>query len=153
MTRGTLDQMPEALGAAFADGDAAHPWRVQEGANVELLGRMMQAIAAGRFDELHGYLADDVSFEMAVPDALPWICHAHGRDEVAQAIETNFGVVREQRPEPLSLVCQGDTLMLMARESGRMAATGEPYQVMLTQQYTFRDGRLAAFRAVVAPAA
>lgn len=152
MTDGTLDQMPQALGTAFADGDPAYAWRVQESANVELLGRMVQAIAAGRFDELRGYLADDVTFEMAVPDALPWICHAHGRDEVAQAIETNFGVVREQQPEPLSLVCQGDTLMVMARETGRMAQTGEPYRVMLTQQYTFRDGKLATFRAVVAPA-
>lgn len=152
MTQGTLDQMPEALGTAFADGDPAHAWRVQESGNVELLGRMMQTIAAGRFDELAGHLADDVTFEMAVPDALGWVCHAYGRDEVARAIETNFGRVREQQPEPLSLVCQGDTLMVMARETGRMAETGEPYRVMLTQQYTFREGKLAAFRAVVAHA-
>lgn len=39
--------------------------------------------------------------------------------------------------------------MVMGRESGRFTDTGEPYEVLLAQQYTFRDGRLAAFRSVV----
>jgi hypothetical protein len=58
--------------------------------------------------------------------------------------------VREQRTEPLSLVSQGDTVMVMARESGRFADDGEPYEVMLAQQFTFGgDGRLVGFRSVV----
>jgi hypothetical protein len=40
--------------------------------------------------------------------------------------------------------------MIMARETGRLAETGEAYEVLLAHQYTFRDGRLAHFRSVSA---
>jgi hypothetical protein len=36
----------------------------------------------------------------------------------------------------------------MARETGTVAETGEAYEVLLAHQFTFRDGRLALFRAV-----
>ncbi len=143
-----LNEVPRALETAFAGGDPAHPWRVQESAQVELLGRMVQAIAGARFDELRAYLADDVTYEVAVPDALPWIRRAAGVEDVIGAIASNFGTVTEQRTEPLALVSQGDTVMVMARETGRMAETGEPYQALLAQQFTFREGKLAVFRSV-----
>jgi ketosteroid isomerase-like protein len=143
-----LDRMPEALGTAFAEGDPAHAWRVQEGAQVEMLGRMVQAIAAGRFDELRAHLADDVTYEVAVPATVPWVRHAAGVEDVVAAIASNFGSVCEQRTEPLALVSQGDTVMVMARETGRMADTGVPYQALLAQQFTLREGRLALFRSV-----
>lgn len=144
----SLEQVPQALGTAFAEGDPAHVWRVQEAANVEVLGRMVQAIAARQFDELRAHLADDVSYEIAVPASLPFVRQASGLDEVMGALAHNFNAVSEQRTEPLSVVSQGDTVMVMARETGRMADTGVAYQALLAQQFTFREGKLAVFRAV-----
>lgn len=143
-----LDQVPAAMEAAFADGDPAHTERVQESANVELLGRMIQAVAAGDFHALREHFADEVTYEIAVPAALPFIRHARGAEDVIGAIAFNFGVLKDQRTEPLSLVSQGDTIMMMARETGRMADTGVAYQALLAQQYTFRGGKLAVFRSV-----
>lgn len=152
MTQGSLQDMPPVLDGAFRTGDAASEAKVQERENVELLGRMVYAISQGRFDELRGYLAEDVTYEAAAPPYVPWVRRASGADEVAAAIEHNFGHVCEQRPEPLSLVSQGDTLMVMARETGRWVESGEPYETVLAQQYTFRDGKLAAFRSITADA-
>lgn len=143
-----LNEVPRALETAFADGDPAHLWRVQESTHVELIGRMVHAIAAGRFDELRAYFADDITYEIAVPAALSWIRQASGVERVIEAIAANFGMVAEQRTEPLALVSQGDTVMVMARETGRLKDTGVPYQALLAQQFTFRDGRLALFRSV-----
>lgn len=148
MAKVPLEEIPRALDSAFAEGDPAHVWRVQEAANVELIGRMIQVIATGRFDELRPHLADDVTYEIAVPAALPWIRQAHGPDAFLAAIRANFGAVAEQRNEPLALVSQGDTVMVMARETGRLSETGVPYQALLAQQFTFRDGKLAVFRSV-----
>lgn len=153
MTQGTLQEMPPVLDRAFQDGDAASEAKPQERQNVELLGRMVYAISQGRFDELREMLAPDVTYEAAAPAHVPWVRHAAGADDVAAAIQANFGCVCEQRPEPLSLVSQGDTVMVMARETGRWMDSGEAYDTLLAQQYTFRDGRLAAFRSITADAA
>ena len=152
MTQGTLQEMPPVLDQAFQDGDAASEAKAQERGNVELLGRLVYAISQGRFDELREHLAPDVTYEAAAPPHVPWVRRASGPEEVAAAIEANFRHVCEQRPEPLSLVSQGDTLMVMAREIGCWKESGAPYEVMLAQQYTFRDGKLAAFRSVTADA-
>lgn len=143
-----LNELPESLGAAFAEGDPVHAARAREAANVETIGRMVRLIAHGRFAELRPYLADDVTYEIAVPATLSWVRRASGADEVINVIAANFGSVRDQRTEPLAVVSQGDTVMVMARETGRMADTGVPYQALLAQQFTFRDGRLAVFRSV-----
>lgn len=143
-----LNELPDALQAAFADLDPVHAARAREAENVETIGRMVQLIAHGRFVDLRPYLADDVMYEIAVPGSLPWVRRASGADDVINVIAANFGSVRDQRTEPLALVAQGDTVMVMARETGRMADTGVPYQALLAQQFTFRDGRLAVFRSV-----
>lgn len=148
MSQVPLDEVPKALGAAFVEGDPAHVWRMQEAANVELLGRMVQVIAERRFQDLREHFTGDVSYEIAVPASLPFVRHASGVDDVVSAITYNFSILSEQRAEPLAVVSQGDTVMVMARESGRMADTGVPYQALLAQQYTFRGGKLAVFRSV-----
>ena len=149
MKQVTLPHVSEVLGPAFEQGDPEAASKVQERANVELMGRMFHAIAHGRFDEFRHHLAYDVSYEMAVPAHIPWVRHALGPEDVTAAVAANFRTLREQRSEPLALVSQGDTVMVMARETGRFAESGEPYEVMLAQQYTFREGRLAVFRSVV----
>ncbi|HEX8693721.1 MAG TPA: nuclear transport factor 2 family protein [Longimicrobium sp.] len=152
MKQVSLAEAPEELRTAFAEGDPASAGKEHEGTNVELLGRMVAAIAAGRFDELRGFLAPEATFELAMPARFPWVRRAAGAEDVIAAIAANFGQVRDQRSEPLALVAQGDDVMVMARETGRLAETGEPYEVLLAQHYSFRDGRLAGFRSVVAEA-
>lgn len=143
-----LDEFPQALGTAFAHGDPVHEARRQEAANVDAIGEMIRLISQGRFLELRPFLADDVTYEIAVPATLPWVRRACGAEAVINALAANFAFVREQRTEPLALVSQGDTVMMMARETGRMVDTNVAYQALLAQQYTFRDGRLALFRSV-----
>lgn len=150
MTRVSLVEIPQVLGQAFEAGDAAAGARPRERGNVERIGQLVHAISRGRFDELREQLSPDVTYEMAAPEVIPWRRHARGADEVAATIADNFASVHDQRTEPLSLVSQGDTVMVMARETGLLADSSEPYEVLLAQQFTFdEDGRLAAFRSVV----
>ena len=96
---------------------------------------------------LREHLAPDVEYEMGAPESIPWCRRARGAGAVAAAIAENFASVREQRTQPLSLVSQGGTVMVMARESGRFADSGEPCEVLRAQQFTC-ESRLAGFRAV-----
>lgn len=149
MSKVTLPHVPEVLGSAFEAGDPQSGGKAQERDNVERMGQMFHAIARGRWDELRHMMAYDVAYEITAPPHVPWVRRALGPEEVADAIAANFRSVRDQRSEPLALVSQGDTVMVMGHETGRWAESGHPYEVMLSQQYTFRDGRLALFRSVV----
>ena len=150
MTQVALQEIPRVLEPAFVAGDAAAEAKERERGNVERLGRMVHCISQGRFDELREQLAPDVTYEMVAPRRMPWRRAARGADEVAAAIAENFATLCEQRTEPLSLVSQGDTVMVMAREAGRFVDGGRPYEVVIAQQFTFDDdGRLTGFRGVV----
>lgn len=149
MTQVSLTEIPQTLGPVFTAGDPAAEGKAQERSNVERIARMVHAISQGRWDEVRERLAPDVAYEMAAPARFPWRRTASGADEVAAAIEENFASVGEQRTQPLSLVSQGDTVMVMAREAGRLVDSGAQYDILLAQQFTFGpDGRLAGFRAV-----
>jgi ketosteroid isomerase-like protein len=150
MTQVSLGEIPQVLGPAFAAGDGAAEAKERERANVERLGQMVHCISQGRFDALREQLAPDVTYEMVAPRRIPWRRAARGADEVAAAIAENFATLCEQRTQPLSLVSQGDTVMVMAREAGRFVDDGAEYEVLIAQQFTFDDeGRLAQFRSVV----
>jgi uncharacterized protein len=148
MKQVTLAEVPEELGSDFSAREATLPASDEERENVALLQRMLHAIAARRFDELREHLAPDVTLELAAAPRFPWIRHAAGADAVAAAIAHNFAAVDEQMPQPLAMVARHDTVMVMARETGRLVATGEPYEVLVAHLFVFRDGRLAVFRSV-----
>lgn len=153
MRQVTLAEVPDVLAAELAGPADAGGVTDEERANGDTLRRMLAAIAGGRFSELRACLAPDVTLEIAAPPRFPWVRRAAGAEAVAEAVAHNFDTVREQMPHPLALVARGDTVMIMARETGRLAHSGEAYDVLLAQQFTFRDGLLAVFRSTAADAA
>jgi hypothetical protein len=144
-----LAQVPEVLLAAFQAGDPGHEEKAQEQENLAALARIVGMIAMGRFDELREHLTPEVGYQLLAPAGFPWARHARGAEDVSRTLAENFAAVREQRPDVLALVAQGDTIMLMVRETGRWTRTGEEYDVLTAQQFDFDRGRLAAFRSVV----
>jgi len=149
MARVDLGQVPEVLVHAFQAEDPRHQEKAREQENLRLLGEMVILINTDRFDELGRYLAPDVTYELVAPASFPWARSAAGPEQVIQALAENFASVTGQRVEPVSLVAQGDQIMLMVRESGRWARRDDGYEVLTAQQYAFRDGLLASFRSVV----
>ena len=150
MRQVSLAEVPEMIATDLADAGAKRPATDEERANADVLQRMLHAIATGCFDELRALLAPDVTFELAAPARFPWVRRAAGPDAVTEAVAHNFSTVRDQMPQPLAMIVRDDTVMIMARETGRLAESGEAYEVLLAQQFTFRDGRLALFRSVSA---
>ena len=84
--------------------------------------------------------------EIFGPQELPFAGSWKGREEVLKAIAHNFSLVEEQRPEVETVVAQGDTIVVFARERGRFEATGREYEIRWAQCFTFRDGLVCRFR-------
>lgn len=149
MAQVDLAQIPEFLLGAFRQGDPGWESKTQEQANLALFSRILGLIAMGEYGEVEQYLGPEVSFLLVAPARFPWVRQAAGPREFVSALTHNFQAVQQQRAEILSLVGQGDTIMLMGHENGQQTDTGEPYEVLTAQQLTFEEGRLMRFRSVV----
>jgi ketosteroid isomerase-like protein len=61
---------------------------------------------------------------------------------VLEAARNNFQLLEDQKPEIQTVVAQGDTVVVMAREKGRFAATGKEYESYWVQLFTFKGGKV-----------
>jgi uncharacterized protein len=148
MSQFAVTDFLDRLAHAFREGDPHVDHKHAEAENVRLLREQYQAIARGDFDAAFALLADDVDFEVVGPPDGPFLGRWRGRAQVEEAVRTNFARVEDQHPEVQSLVAQGDTVVLIARERGRYRDSGRPYDVHWVQQFTFRDGRIVRVREI-----
>ena len=137
-----IDSMP----AAFREGDASVEGKREESGNVSLVERVFRNIAGGNFDSLGDILAEDVTLEIIGPPSGPFSGRYQGRNQVIETARQNFSQVEAQRPEILSVIAQGDTVVVVGRESGKFRPTGREYELHWMHQYTFRDGKLMHIR-------
>jgi uncharacterized protein len=134
-------QDPEELGPGNATGRAG---------NLERLQECYRAIARGDFTVMAEIMADDVDMELTGPSLVPVAGRWLGRDQVEAASRANFARLADQRAELLAVAAIGNDVVMFAREQGRVRASGAVYDVLWSQQYTFRDGQIARIRGVFA---
>ena len=127
-----------------APGDARH---------IDDVSAQIEAVERGDYSLALNNAWDDVALDIFAPPEFHWIFRARGIRDVTNAIQHNFEAIEEQRPEILSVITQADVVVLFGREQGRIRSTGQPYDVEFVHRFTFREGRLAAVRIIVAKAA
>lgn len=110
---------------------------------------MYQAVTTGDIKTFGDMLADDVEMENVGPKTLPYTGHWRGANEMLGAVERNFKYLTVLKPEILSIVAQGDTVVVIGREVGVYLPTGRQYEADWVQQLTFADGKLKRFRQVI----
>jgi uncharacterized protein len=144
-----IDRLPHA----FAEGDSEAATKFEEAENVRRLQQQYRALARGDFGPLLNLLAEDVELEMLGPPDVPLTGRWRGREQVAEAVRTNFGLLQDQQAELLAVVAQGDTVVLYAQERGRYRPTGRAYDIHWVQLFTFRGGRVVRVRSLCDTAA
>jgi ketosteroid isomerase-like protein len=146
MSQPTLTNFIHGLSGAFRDGDARVDDKRAEAENLQRLQAFYALLGHGQFSEAANAMTEDVEFEIYTPPMFGFVGRARGRVEALAALQQNFAWVEAQQPETLSLVAQGDQLVVIGRERGRLRATGEAYDVHWTQIFEFRNGQIARFR-------
>ncbi len=146
MNPAAVDQFIASIRGAFEEGDARAAEKPEEARNVASVQRQYQALARGDLEAFLETIADDIDMEIVGPPGAPMVGRWRGRDQVVEAVCQNFGQVEDQRPEIRTVVAQGDTVMIMARERGRFRHTKREYETHWVQVLTFRDGRVVRFR-------
>jgi ketosteroid isomerase-like protein len=136
----------ERLENAFHEGDPRATEKTAEKDNVKSLQEQYRALVRGDVAAFAATLADDVELDILGGPDLPFAGRWKGRDEVIKAVVLNFSLLEDQQPEVESVVAQGDTVVVFARERGRFKATGREYDIRWAQWFTFRDGLLFRMR-------
>lgn len=139
-------QFFDSFHTAFQHGDTNVASKSGEADNTRLVEQMYRLIAQSDFKALGGMLADDVVFEVVGSLGNPLVGYTKGRNQVVEAARKNFHLLEDQKPEIQTVVAQGDTVVVMARERGRFAATGKEYDFYWVQFFTFKDGKVIRIR-------
>lgn len=146
----SVERFIDRMHVAFEEGDAAIHAKAFEANHVQCLQEQYRAIASGDFSVALASMAEDIEMELHGPAEIPINGSWRGRDEVSAAVQRNFASLADQEAEILSLIAQGDTLVLYAQERGKVRASGAAYHVRWTQIFTFRDERIVRVHGVYA---
>lgn len=152
MTQPIDPQFIDRLQTAFREGDKNAAAKAPEAENVRAVEAVFRAIARKDFDALGDLLADGVTFEI-VGSGGPMAARAEGRERVIEAARGNFAQLEDQRPEVLSVVAQGDTVVVVGKERGRFRATGREYEVHWMHQYRLEGGKVVSITEMLDSAA
>ena len=134
---------------AFRAGDPAIDVKSAETDNVAALMRQFQCVADNDWAGFADLLDEDAGLEIVGPPSVPFRGRWKGRRETAATVQRNFGLLEGQKPELISIIAQGDMVVVHARETGRVKATGAEYAFEFVQFHTFRAGRSVACRQLV----
>jgi ketosteroid isomerase-like protein len=148
MNHAVVVQFIDALHPAFHDGDPDAAGKAAEAENVRRLQEQYRALARGDYAGVLAHLADDIELEIVGRPEVPFTGRWQGLDQVRDALQRNFALVEDQRPEVQTLTAQGDTVVVVARERGRLRATGREYDLHWVQLFTFRDGKVVRIREI-----
>ncbi len=112
--------------------------------HLRAISAQLDAIARGDFDSVFKDAHDDVTLEISAPSEFPFVRRGEGLAELYAAIIHNFGALEDQCPQIHEVLAEGDTVVLLGSETGKIRATGKPYRIEFGERFTFRHGRLAA---------
>ncbi|HEY0834671.1 MAG TPA: nuclear transport factor 2 family protein [Azospirillum sp.] len=102
--------------------------------------------AAGDVEGLLKLLDEDVEWQE--PDTagrLPWSGCYRGKSGVLIWLQA-LGAIDDLRVEPREFLVDGDRVVVLGRETGRMRATGRGYECDVALVFTIAGGRIAAMR-------
>ena len=138
----TIASFTARFDAAFAAGDPQAGAKSHELSRVNAVRQLFETLGRGDMAAFLHHLHPDVELEIAAPAEFPWRRTARGLDELRSAVEYNFGVVQDQDPRLVSITAQGEVVVVVGRECGRIRYSGAHYHVYFTYQFTFLDDKV-----------
>jgi ketosteroid isomerase-like protein len=116
---------------------------------IEILTKILRAIASDDFDAAGPYLAEDMDMDIHGPSHMSgsW----SGREAVLAALRRNFNSVTEQRPKILEMVEAGGKIAVRIEEGGRFRESKALYSFRGIQWFRFEDGLLKYFEQYLQP--
>ena len=125
----------------LAEDAAEHVLTVQE---------QIEAIERGDFEAALHQADPALELEIFAPPEFPFTTRARSIGAVRRAIADNFGAIADQQAEIANVLAQGDVVVLIGHERGRIRETGTRYEIQFTHRFTFKNRALTHIQIIAA---
>ena len=139
----------EDLLRAFHEDDSESHSRQKELENLSLLSKMYESLFRRDFDAVMDAMDEEIELEIIGPHSFPFCGRSKGRQDVLDTLLINFSKVTDQEPTVLSVVAQGDSVVVIARERGVYRPSRRSYNIHWVQHFIIREGRTRLIREFV----
>lgn len=119
---------------------------MNEQQNVAIVKRGYEAFGRGDVNGVLELCAEDVEWVSSGPSEMPTAGTRRGRQQVGQFFQALDQVFEIQRFEPKQFVAQGDQVVVLGSDTGKVKATGKVLTEEWAHVFTIRNGTIAAFR-------
>jgi ketosteroid isomerase-like protein len=120
---------------------------VNDQSNSNIVQGTYEAIGRGDIPALLVLLADEVTWTLQGPSAIPFAGTRHGREGVAEFFTLIGETLDFQKFEPREFISQGESVVVLGYEHSIVKPTGRELRQEWAHVYTVRDGKIATFRA------
>ena len=119
---------------------------MNEQVNVQTVQRFYQTVNDGNIEAILKLFTDDLDYQDAGADRLPWSTPVHGREELKRYGIAIFEALEFQVFQQDQFIVDRDTVVVLGHERCLVRATGRVVEANWAQIFTLRDGLICKFR-------
>ena len=121
---------------------------MNEQENLRVVQEGYAAFGRGDIRALLNLYTEDVEYVIpGPPDIIPYAGTYRGHDQVAQFFSLLADAVEFEQFEPQQFIAQGDRVVVLGRNRGRVKATGHSLVEEWAHSITLREGKVTRFQA------
>ena len=114
--------------------------------NLRIVQEGYADFARGDVQTLLGKFAEDIEWVIPGSENNPLTGIYQGRSRVAEFFKLLSDVTEISTFEPREFIAQGDKVIVLGRETGRVKSTGRTFQSDWAMAFTLRNGKVVKFQ-------
>jgi uncharacterized protein len=116
---------------------------MDEQENIALVKKLYEAFARGDVQTILDHLTEDVQWSNPGPSIVPYFGDRTGPGPVREFFDQLVGTQENVNLTIDQFIAQGDAVATLGRFTGRVKATGRPFNSLVGHFFTIRDGKVA----------
>jgi uncharacterized protein len=114
--------------------------------NKRLIQQVFEKFGSGDVPGLLALIAEDAEWAAPGPAVVPYFGERRGPEGALEFFKNLGSEVEFESFEPADFIAEGDRVVVLGRERGRVRRTGKTFDNAWALVFTVRDGMVAGFR-------
>ena len=114
--------------------------------NKGVVRKVFEKFGSGDVPGLLEMVAEDAEWAAPGPEVVPYFGERRGREGALEFFKNLGGSVEFESFEPGDFIAEGDRVVVLGRERGRVRGTGKVFDNAWALVFTVRDGMVAGLR-------
>ena len=114
--------------------------------NKRVVRTVFEMFGRGDVPGLLEIITDDAEWAAPGPETVPYFGERSGREGALEFFKNLGSTIEFESFEPGDLIAEGDRVVALGRERGRVRSTGKVFNNRWALVFTIREGKVAGFR-------